>query len=433
MPSYVAVLIGSVLAAACLFGAFFTLRRKRTIDDLPTSKTQGVFIGLAELKGQAESENPFVAYLSGVRCAFYNWKIEEHWSRTVTETHTDNKGHLQTRTRTESGWKQVDTGGQSAPFYLQDDTGVIRIVPDGAKIQAKSVFSETCKRDNPLYFAKTSASEISNSTHQRRFTETALPLHASLYVLGQARERQDVVAAEIAQDKNAREFIISVRTEKQISSGYGSWSWFFLVLGLLCAIGGGIAWSALSVVENQAAWFYILIMTASYIVLLLLVYLWTTYNNLINLHHRVEQGRSQVDVQLKRRHDLIPNLVQCIEGFRQHEIDTQITLAALRAQLAAQSAAGDNHDFSATLKMTVEQYPELKANMSFLKLQESLVDTEQRIALARDYYNDIATFYRNRLEMVPERYVALLAGLRQADLIVAKDFERALVKVKFAD
>jgi hypothetical protein len=100
-----------------------------------------------------------------------------------------NKGHLQMRTKTESGWKQVGTGGQSDPFYLKDDTGVIRIVPDGAKIQAKSVFNKTCRWDNPSYYLKTSTSEIANSTHQRRFTETALPLHIGLYILGRARER----------------------------------------------------------------------------------------------------------------------------------------------------------------------------------------------------------------------------------------------------
>jgi hypothetical protein len=286
MSPYLAVFIGSVLAAACLFGAFFTLRSKRIIDDLPTSKTQGVFIGLAELKGQAESENPFTAYLSGVRCVLYNWKIEEHWTRTVTETHTDDKGHPQISTRTESGWKQIDSGARSAPFYLKDATGVIRIVPDGAKFQLKNVYNQTCKRDDPLYFAKTSASEIGDSTHQRRFIETALPLHVDLYVLGQARERLDVVAAEIARDKNSPAFIISVRSEKQISSGYGSWSWFFMLLGLICALGGGIAGAALSAMANQSAWNYILIMPVGYIILLTVVYLWTTYNNLINLHHR---------------------------------------------------------------------------------------------------------------------------------------------------
>ena len=433
MSASLAVLIGSLFAAACLLGAFLALRNKRIIDDLPTSKTQGVFIGLAELKGQAESESPFSAYLSGVRCVQYTWQIEEHWSKTVTETYTDNKGHLQTRTRTESGWKQVASGGQSAPFYLKDDTGVIRIMPEGAKIQAKTVFNETCRPNDPMYFDKSPTPEIAHSTHQRRFIESALPLHADLYILGQARERQDVVAAEIAKDKNSPMFIISVRSEKQISSGYGLWSWVFLALGLICALGGGVGWSALSNLRGLISWIQPVTMIAGYIVMLLFIYVWTTYNNLINLHHRVEQGWSQVDVQLKRRHDLIPELVQSVEGFLQHESDTQKTLADLRGQLKTAPSPGNNHALSVTMRITVERYPELKANANFMKLQAALVDTEQRIALARDYYNDIATFYSNRLEMVPERYVGSLARLLKPELIGAVDFERAVVEVKLSE
>jgi len=89
------------------------LRRKRLIDDVPTSKTQGVFIGLAELKGTAESEVPLTSYLAGISCVQYVWQVDEHWSRTVHETYTDAKGHTQTRTRTESGWTKVAGGGES--------------------------------------------------------------------------------------------------------------------------------------------------------------------------------------------------------------------------------------------------------------------------------------------------------------------------------
>lgn len=102
-----------------MFGwGFYCLRYKRIIDDIPTSKTQGVFIGLTDFKGSAESETPFTAYLSGIRCVHYAWQIEEHWSKTVTETYTDNKGHVQSRTRTESGWEKLASGGEFGHFYL---------------------------------------------------------------------------------------------------------------------------------------------------------------------------------------------------------------------------------------------------------------------------------------------------------------------------
>ena len=424
---------GSVLALGCLVGAFYELRCKRTIDDLPTSKTQGVFIGLAELKGTAESETPLSGFLSGATCVQYAWQVEEHWQRTVTETSRDAQGHMQTRTRTESGWTRVADGGEAEPFYLKDDTGVIRIIPQGAKIEAKSTFNETVNPSSPLYYGKGPASAIANSTHQRRFHETALPLHALLYVMGPAREREDVVAPEVARDKSAAMFLISVRSEKQISSGYGRWSWFWMVLGLAVAVGAGVA---STVIANAGSTAPIWIIGGGYLLALLLGWVWTVYNSLIGLRNRVNQAWSQVEVQLKRRHDLIPNLVHSIEGYRQYEKETQTVLAEMRGQMEATPPGVAGQDFkglAAVIRLTAEKYPDLKASESFLKLQQSLVDTEQRIALARDYFNDIATFYNTRLSIIPDRFAAGLARLNPRTLMSASDFERAPVSVKLVE
>jgi hypothetical protein len=420
------VLGGLLLMAGCLAGAFYILRKKRIIDDLPTSQTQGVFIGLSELKGTAESEQPFSAYLSGLKCVTFHWRVEEEWRRTVTATYRDSKGHMQTRTRNESGWKQVAAGQEQAPFYLKDESGLIRVDPQGASLHDISVFNQTVSPASPLYYDKGPSAAIANSTLRRRFTEHALPLHSRIYVLGQARLREDAVAAEIAQDKKAPLFLISTQTEKQISRGYAVWFGLWTLLGLLCALGGGAGWSLLA--DNQLKWERPLIMAAIYLALLLLVYIWTTYNNLINLHHRVEQGWSQVDVQLKRRHDLIPNLVQVVEGYRRYEKETQSFLTALRSQMEATPAGQPGSDYqglSLSLRLLSEKYPDLKAAGNFLQLQRSLADTEQRIALARDYFNQVATFYNTRLEIIPERYVATLARLKSRQLMSAADFERA--------
>src|SRR4051812_5436207 len=118
-------LLGALLAIACLVAAFRSGKRRWLVENLPTSKTTGVFIGLVELKGTAEAANPLTSYLAETECIYYQWSIEEHWSRTVVEHYTDEKGNSQTRTRTESGWKTVDDGGELIPFYLQDDCGVI--------------------------------------------------------------------------------------------------------------------------------------------------------------------------------------------------------------------------------------------------------------------------------------------------------------------
>jgi hypothetical protein len=428
--------VGSVLAIVCLAVAYYHWHRKRIIDDLPTSKTQGVFIGLTELKGSAESESPFTSYLADVKCLHYTWQVDEQWRRTVTSTTTDGKGRTRVTTRTETGWTRVARGGESAPFYLKDDTGVVRIVPEGANIQASVTFNQTVGRSSPLYFGKCAAAEIANSTHQRRFYETAFPLHAVLYVMGQARERTDAVAAEIAKDKASPLFLISTRSEKQISRSYSRWSWFFLALGFLIALGSGAGWAVVTRTDSSLDWRPFIIMTTGYLALLIIVWVWTTYNSLINLHHRVAQGWSQVEVQLKRRHDLIPNLVQAVAAYRQYENETQSVLAELRQQTEATPPGVAGPDFKGVaplLRVVIERYPDLKAGQAFLKLQESLVDTEQRIALARDYFNNIATFYNTRLSIIPDRYVASLARLRSRTLMSAADFERAPVAVSLTD
>jgi hypothetical protein len=431
----VPVLIGSLLAIGCLAAAYYFYYRKRIIDDLPTSKTQGVFIGLAELKGTAESEFPLTSYLAELKCVQYSWQVEEHWRRTVTETYHDARGRTRTRTKTESGWTRVAHGGESKPFYLKDETGVIRIVPEGARIQGNVSFDKTVSPASPLYYSKCQAGAIANSTYQRRFHETAIPLHVMLYVMGQAREREDVVAAEIARDKASPMFLVSTRSEKQISRGYGRWFLFLAVLGLVIALGSGAGWAVLIRTGGDISWQPFVVMAAGYLIILVLIWVWTTYNSLINLHHRVEQGWSQVEVQLKRRHDLIPNLVLVVEAYRKHESETQMVLAELRRQMEATPSGVSGPDFKGIaplLQVTIERYPDLKASESFLKLQQSLVDTEQRIALARDYYNDIATFFNTRLEIIPDRYAAALAGLHPRALMSAAEFERAPVRVSLA-
>lgn len=187
-------LIGCLLGLACLVAAFRAGRRRRLVENLPTSKTTGVFIGLVELKGSAESSHPLTSRLAEQPCVVYEWSVDEHWSRTVTETYTDKDGKTHTRTRHESGWTTVANGGEAIPFYLQDDCGVVLVRPQGAKVEPRGMFDETCGPGDPLYYGKGPAHAVANSDHRRRFCERGIPQHAMLYVLGQAREREDIVA-----------------------------------------------------------------------------------------------------------------------------------------------------------------------------------------------------------------------------------------------
>jgi hypothetical protein len=426
----ISIIIGVMLALACLIAAFRILQKKRLIDDMPTSKTLGVFIGLAELKGTAETDRPLTSYLAGAPCVLFKWKIEEHWSRTVTGIGA--KGVP--TTRHESGWTVIAKDEQLTPFYLKDDTGVIRIIPAGAEIQDKEIFNKSCRFSDPLYFSKGPLREIANSDHERRFVETAVPLHANLYIMGQARERQDIVAAEIAKDKKSPMFLISIRSEKQISSGLGIWFWGWMIIGLLAIVGAVWLGSRLAPTGQPVAG-QVAISIGGFFLVTVLGWIWLVYNSLVNLRQRVRQGWAEVDIELKRRNDLIPNLVQVVEGYSAHESQLQELAANLRGQMSATPPGVTGPDyagFGPILRVTVENYPDLKASDLFLNLQKQLADTEQRIALARDYFNQIVTFYNTRLEIVPDTFLAKVMQLKHQTLMGAADFERAPVKVDLA-
>jgi hypothetical protein len=423
------------LAALCLWAMFGAARRQRLVEDIPTSKTTGVFIGYVEVQGTAEAEAPLKSYLAGVRCVQYQWYVQEHWSRTVTETYTDSQGRTQTRTKHECGWTTVDQGGQMIPFYLRDDCGVIRIDPQGATIEPAQVFNQTCGRSDPLYYGKGPGHSIADSDYRRQFVECAVELHRELYVLGQARERADVVAAEIAADPCVPLFLISTRSEEQVRSGYQWAYWGWLILGGILTIAGWIILDLASGREFGAYWPIYLLAATLYLLLATLVWLWMVFNSLVELRQRVRQAWAQVDVQLKRRHDLIPNLVSIVQGLRDHEQELQADLAELRTQLTATppgQIGPDYHGMTHHLMAIAERYPELKSRPSFARLHENLVDTEHRIALARSYFNDIASYYNTRLQRVPDRYAAALASLRPQPLLTAMDFEREPVKVTLA-
>jgi hypothetical protein len=429
--------LGLALGLVCMIFGLRFARLQKLVENLPTCKTTGVFIGVVELKGTAESENPFLSYLAETDCVFYDWKVEESWSRQVTETYRDAKGNTQTRTRTESGWTTVAYGGEKAPFYLKDSESAVLIQPDGAKLEPLNVFDITCRPADPLYYTKGPATSISNSDHVRRFIEIAIPIHAPIYVVGHARERQDIVAPEIAKDPSTSLFLISTRSEEAVKSGYRRNYWVLGILGFICAVGGFVI-ADLSRNHNLLAgnWLIDALIAFSYVVTALFGWIWMAYNALVDLSQRVNQAWANVDVELKRRNDLIPNLVSTVKGLRDYEQNLQTEVATLRNQLdaTAPGQTGPDHRGCAPILMAVaERYPELKAQPSFLNLQKSLSETEQRIALGRSYFNEIATFYNTRLQIIPEAWVSKMGSFKPRTLMTAGDFERAPVNVNFVN
>jgi len=407
-------------------------RRQRLLRDLPTSKACSVFIGLVELKGTAETQAPFTSFLARQPCAQYAYRVEEHWSRVVVTTTTDSKGRSHTTTRHESGWETVASGGERAPFYLQDDTGYVLIRPEGADLQPAEMFSRTVERDDPLYYGQGPEGAVANTDHRRRFVETGLPLHVPLYIVGQARERTDVVAPEIAAAKDAELFLISTKGEEKVTSSYAISSWVCWVLGLVFAPGGLLIGLHESGVPAEVFWQTGLTAVAVYLGLWAICWVWMVFNSLVRLRGRVRQGWSLIEVELKRRCDLIPRLVATLTGLQEHERTVQTALAELRTQQQATPpgvAGPDIQGVAVAITAIVEKYPELKTQESFSRLHQELVTTEQRIALARSYYNDITTQFATRLEQVPDCFVARLGAMRPEPLLTVESFERAPVTV----
>jgi len=426
-------ILGAAASLGLLAASLHLRRRHRLIADLPTTKASGVFIGLVELKGTAESEAPLVSHLGGRACVHFAWRVEERWSRTVTETYTDKDGNRQTRTRTESGWTQVAAGGQSQAFYLKDDTGAVLVRPEGARIEAEVDCDQTASRADPLYYSKGPAGAVPDSDHQRRFVETILPLHAAVFVVGHAQERPDVVAPEIAASKDAEMFLISTRSEEKVLRGYAAGSWVTWALGLGAAAGAAWGWAQPD--APQRATGMALAGAGAFGGLWLAGWTWMVFNSLVTLRQRVRQGWSLIEVQLQRRHDLIPRLATTVSALGAHEREVQTALAALRTQAEATppGAVGPDPDgLTGTLRAVAEKYPALIAQPQFAALQTELVGTEQRIALARTYYNDLVTHFATRLERVPDGWVGRLGGMRAPPLLAGEAFERAPVVVSFA-
>ena len=417
-----------LLSLLGLFMSHRANRHRRLLSALPTSQVQGVFIGLVELKGTAESEAPRIAFLSGKKCVLYSWNISESWQREVEETYTDEDGKTQRRTRTDSGSTTIASGGQADPFYLKDETGVILVNPEGADVHPADLFSRTCGKGDSLYFGKGPSSEVSGSTHSRSFNETGILLHSDVYLVGRARERADIVAPEIAKEKGSPVFLISTHSEEKVLKGYGIALWVWGIFGLLPAIGIGCL--------RVEKWAAVALLAGIYTGAWCLTWIWMVYNSLVDTRNRVRQGWSQLDVQLKRRHDLIPQLVACVEALRSHEMDVQTAVAAMRTQESATppgKSGPDFHGIARTVIVLGENYPVLKTDGAFLNLQKQIIETEQRIALARAYFNDIATAYNTRLEAFPDSVIGFLTRFKQRPLLTAEDFERAAVTVKLAE
>ncbi len=177
------------------------------------------------------------------------------------------------------------------------------------------------------------------------------------------------------------------------------------------------------------------------IVAILLIFLIATYNGLIRLRNQMRNAWAQIDVQLKRRHDLIPNLVETVKGYKIHERETMEAVTKARniaVQATSAGAAergkveGELSNALSRLLAVVERYPDLKANQNFLALQEELTSTENKISFSRQYYNDSVLRMNNKVQMFPSNVVASMTSFKLGEFFeVTVAEEREAPKVSF--
>ena len=178
-----------------------------------------------------------------------------------------------------------------------------------------------------------------------------------------------------------------------------------------------------------------------FLVLLGLIVVWAigAYNGLVTLRQRVKNAWSQIDVQLQRRFDLIPNLVETVKGYTKHEEEVFTKVTELRTAWSKATTVGEKAELSnelsgalKTIMAVSENYPDLKANQNFAQMQEELQNTENKIAYSRQFYNDIVTKYNTKLQIFPSSLIAGLFHFESEELFkVDSEETRENVKVSF--
>lgn len=174
------------------------------------------------------------------------------------------------------------------------------------------------------------------------------------------------------------------------------------------------------------------------VIVLILIWFIATYNSLVVLRNKKDNEWSQIDVQLKRRADLIPNLVETVKGYAKHESETLEDVVKARNTYVTATTENDKVKASNELEGALtklfalaESYPDLKANTNFISLQNDLKETEDKISYARQFYNDAVLTYNNKVTMVPSNIVASIANFKTGVFFEALEKDKETPQVKF--
>ena len=181
----------------------------------------------------------------------------------------------------------------------------------------------------------------------------------------------------------------------------------------------------------------IIIFVIILVVFFMLIY-WGFYNRIIRMENRIDNSWAQIDVQLRRRADLIPNLMETVKGYMKHEREVLENVTKARTSLMTAKTPQENIDADnmltgalKTLFAVAENYPDLKANQNFLQLQDELTHTEDKIAYSRQHYNDTVLSFNNTIETIPGLWFAKWMGRKTREMLQIPEVSRELPKVEF--
>jgi hypothetical protein len=416
------------LAVGCVAAlvAWLLDRKRRAYTDLATTPAAAVFAGRNEVKGRALTATPLVSHLTHTQTVWWSYTLEEQRRHTRTVTSTDSKGRSHTRTETYYQWHEIDRkGGSLATLDVVDDTGSVTVVLNGANVVERQFNQQEFRRDPEGGFL---GGLFDNRTGRYRETEKGIAVGDPLFVVGEA-VFDEAAGMPLLRD----EVMVSTRSEESHTGmlGFGVGALAVVTLAGLAVGSGGL----LSPDEpaRPTAWLPGL---GAGLLLLTIAWSLTLYNRLHLLTESVERAWTLIDVQLQRRHDLIPGLVNVVTAHAAHESTLQQSVAGQRWQAGHAQAVGQLADEA--LRQTgqlrqvlavAENYPELTADESYRNLQRQLIDSENRIAGARTFYNDTVTLLQNRARSFPGVLVAGMVKRSARGLLPAEPFERTVPPV----
>jgi LemA protein len=410
-----AVCLGSL---ALVHAAFRSLGRRQHLHGIPTSAAAAVHLGLNRVHGRARpTVGPLVAPISGSPCVAWSWSVEDEWRRDSL-----------VRWRRRRRWRTVASQSDATDFDLVDGSGSIRIRIDGALIVGRRSERRLTDRSDPDLPPLAAPDHRGDATGRRRVTELIVPLEYDTTVIGTAELPSGARVPEMGWHPEDRTLLVS-----SVGATVHAGRSIVLANGLLLAAGAVLALAPLAIrgsepeygdaLRASGRWGPTLLVAAAAVVAG--YWLQHVHRSLVGLRQRVARAWSLVSVEVERRHALLPGLVHAAAAAAHHQEEVLALVAGARPlrptstpvetdPASVARADSDDGRVAGVIMAIGEHRPELRADETFERVREAMVEAENRMALARSFYNDSVTIYNDHRQGLP---VAAVAGLLGFDRV----------------